>query len=136
MRPGYPTLAHPWKRKRGTNKWYVYTFIADRPFRAVKAKIPRVDAPGLHRADGTVITRIQPDPARLDQLLPARRLQTHPQPPGGEFFVNWRLDQVANRKRHRWGRWGGASSAARFTTPSGRWLPFTADGVELFNRAW
>ena len=28
-----------WKRKRGTNKWYVYTFIADRPFRAVKAKI-------------------------------------------------------------------------------------------------
>ena len=28
-----------WKRKRGTNKWYVYTFIADRPFRSVKAKI-------------------------------------------------------------------------------------------------
>ena len=27
------------KRKRGTNKWYVYTFIADRPFRSVKAKI-------------------------------------------------------------------------------------------------
>jgi RNA-directed DNA polymerase len=28
-----------WKRKRGTNKWYVYTFIADRPFRSVKATI-------------------------------------------------------------------------------------------------
>ena len=28
-----------WKRKRGTNKWYVYTFIADRPLRSVKAKI-------------------------------------------------------------------------------------------------
>jgi Group II intron, maturase-specific domain len=28
-----------WKRKRGTHKWYVYTFIADRPFRSVKAKI-------------------------------------------------------------------------------------------------
>ena len=28
-----------WKRKRGTNKWYVYTFIADRPIRSVKAKI-------------------------------------------------------------------------------------------------
>jgi RNA-directed DNA polymerase len=28
-----------WKRKRGTNKWYVYTFIADQPFRSVKAKI-------------------------------------------------------------------------------------------------
>jgi len=22
-----------WKRKRGTNKWHVYTFIADRPIR-------------------------------------------------------------------------------------------------------
>ena len=28
-----------WKRKRGTNKWYVYTFIADRPVRSLKAKI-------------------------------------------------------------------------------------------------
>ena len=27
-----------WKRKRGTKKWYVYTFIADRPFRAVKRR--------------------------------------------------------------------------------------------------
>jgi RNA-directed DNA polymerase len=28
-----------WKRKRGTNKWHVYTFIADRPLRSVKTKI-------------------------------------------------------------------------------------------------
>ena len=28
-----------WKRKRGTTKWHVYTFIADRPLRSVKAKI-------------------------------------------------------------------------------------------------
>ncbi len=28
-----------WKPKRGSNKWYVYTFIADRPVRLVKAKI-------------------------------------------------------------------------------------------------
>ena len=28
-----------WHRKRGTSKWYVYTFIAARPVRAVKAKI-------------------------------------------------------------------------------------------------
>ncbi len=28
-----------WKRKKGTNKWYVYTFIADRPIRSLKAKI-------------------------------------------------------------------------------------------------
>src|SRR4051794_10018739 len=30
-----------WRRKRGTNKSYVYTFIAKRPLRAVKAKIDR-----------------------------------------------------------------------------------------------
>src|SRR3954452_18822209 len=28
-----------WRRKRGTNKRYVYTFIADRPVRSLKAKI-------------------------------------------------------------------------------------------------
>ena len=28
-----------WRRKRGSTKWYVYTFIADRPIRSVKAKI-------------------------------------------------------------------------------------------------
>ena len=28
-----------WRRKRGTDKWYVYTFIADRPLRSLKAKI-------------------------------------------------------------------------------------------------
>ncbi|MEX5638033.1 group II intron reverse transcriptase/maturase, partial [Parafrankia sp. FMc2] len=28
-----------WKRKRGTNKWYVYTFISEQAVRSVKAKI-------------------------------------------------------------------------------------------------
>ena len=28
-----------WRRKRGTNQWYVYTFIADRQVRQLKAKI-------------------------------------------------------------------------------------------------
>lgn len=28
-----------WKRERGTNKWYVYTFIDPRPVRTLKAKI-------------------------------------------------------------------------------------------------
>ena len=27
------------RRKRGTDQWYVYTFIADRPVRQLKAKI-------------------------------------------------------------------------------------------------
>jgi RNA-directed DNA polymerase len=28
-----------WRRKRGTGKWYVYTFIDDRPVQSLKAKI-------------------------------------------------------------------------------------------------
>jgi RNA-directed DNA polymerase len=28
-----------WRRKRGTGKWYVYTVIADRPIRSLKARI-------------------------------------------------------------------------------------------------
>ena len=28
-----------WQRKRGTNKWHVYTFIADKPVQALKRKI-------------------------------------------------------------------------------------------------
>jgi len=29
-----------WRGKAGMNKWYVYTFIADRPIRALKKKLP------------------------------------------------------------------------------------------------
>jgi RNA-directed DNA polymerase len=28
-----------WRRKRGTTKWYICTFIADRPIRSLKVKI-------------------------------------------------------------------------------------------------
>ena len=28
-----------WRRKRGTSKWYVYTFIGDWPIRSLKDKI-------------------------------------------------------------------------------------------------
>jgi RNA-directed DNA polymerase len=47
-----------WKRQRGSTKWYVYTFIADRPVRSVKAKIRAL----THRTSqwdlGYVLTRL------------------------------------------------------------------------------
>jgi RNA-directed DNA polymerase len=47
------------KRKRGRRKWFVYTFIADRPFRSVKAKI-RALTHRVSRADmGAVVARDQ-----------------------------------------------------------------------------
>jgi RNA-directed DNA polymerase len=36
-----------WRRKQGTAKWYVYTFIDSRPVRSLKAKI-HVLTPGHH----------------------------------------------------------------------------------------
>ncbi len=49
-----------WKRKRGTNKWYVYTFIDDRPVRTLKAKIRALTQ------DIAVGPRIGADPAGPD----------------------------------------------------------------------
>ena len=116
-----------WKRKRGTNKWYVYTFIADRPFRAVKAKIRALTHRVSQANMGTVITRI-------NQILRGwtnyfRHAVCKHTFSRLRHFVNWRLIRWL-RKRHRW-RWG--QFRRRFTTASGRWLPFAADGVEVFN---
>jgi RNA-directed DNA polymerase len=46
-------------------------------------------------------------------------------------FVNWRIIRWL-RKRHRW-RW--KVFRRKFTTPTGRWLPIAADGIEVFNPA-
>ena len=47
-----------WRRKRGTSKWYVYTFIDDRPIRSLKAKI-RALTPRTSQLDpGYVLTRL------------------------------------------------------------------------------
>jgi len=41
MRDGFDFLGFhiKWMRKRGTDKWFVYTFIADKPVRELKRKI-------------------------------------------------------------------------------------------------
>ena len=47
-----------WRRKRGTGKWYVYTFIDDRPIRAVKAKIRAPTRRTSQQDLGYVLTRL------------------------------------------------------------------------------
>jgi hypothetical protein len=65
-----------WRSKHGTNKWHVYTFIADRPVRQLKVKIRdltlRTSQLNLRGADPA-----WPDHARLGQLLQTRGLQAH-----------------------------------------------------------
>ena len=116
-----------WRHKRGTTKWHVYTFIADRPFRSVKAKI-RALTPQTSQQDlGATLERI-------NQILRgwtnyfkhaiAKRTFSHL-----HQYVWWRLVRW-QRTRHRW-KW---KDVRRWlTTPTGRWRPIHADGITLFN---
>jgi RNA-directed DNA polymerase len=47
-----------WRRKRGTSKWYVYTFIDARPVRSVKAKIRALTRRTSQQDLGYVLTRL------------------------------------------------------------------------------
>jgi RNA-directed DNA polymerase len=116
-----------WKRKRGSNKWYVYTFIADRPFRSVKAKIraltPRTSQQDL-RAVLIRINQITRGWTNYFKHAIAQRIFSHLQ-----HHTWWRIVRMM-RTRHRW-KW---TDIRRWLTDhTGRWRPISADGIELFN---
>ena len=117
-----------WRRKRGTNKWYVYTFIADRPIRSLKAKIRALTNRTSQQDPGTVLIR-------LNQIM--RGWANYFRHAVGkrtfgnlDHFVWWRVDPVADG-RCTAGR--GRTSAAGSPTPTAGGSPITADGIELFN---
>jgi len=118
-----------WKRKRGTNTWHVYTFIADRPLRSLKAKVRALTFRKSQQDPGTVLIR-------LNQIIRGwanyfrhaackRTLSTL------SHFVWWRVIRWL-RRLHRW-TWKDVRH--RFTTPNGRWKPITMDEITLFNLA-
>ena len=118
-----------WRRKRGTNKWHVYTFIADRPIRSVKAKIRALTRRTSQQDLGTVLTR-------LNQVMRGWANYFRHAVAKHTFnmldnFAWWRVIRML-RARHHW-RW--TDVRRRFTTPTGRWLPITADGIELLRIA-
>jgi RNA-directed DNA polymerase len=115
-----------WKRKGGTNKWYVYTFIADRPIRSVKAKIRTLTRRTSQQDLASVL-------ARLNQILRGwsnyfRHAVAKHTFSNLDHFLWWRLIRML-RERHSW-RWRDVRR--RYTTPTGKWLPITADGIDLF----
>jgi RNA-directed DNA polymerase len=118
-----------WKRKRGTNKWHVYTFIADRPIRSVKAKIRSLTNRKSQQHPGTVLTR-------LNQVMRGwtnyfRHAACKRTLSRLFHFVWWRVIRWL-RTLHRW-TWKDVRR--RFTTPEGRWKPIAMDGIALFNPA-
>ena len=67
-----------WKRKRGTGKWYVYTFIADRPIRSLKAKIRALTRRTSQQDLGYVLARLNMVMHGWARLLQARGRQGTP----------------------------------------------------------
>jgi RNA-directed DNA polymerase len=116
-----------WKRKRGTSKWHVYTFIADRPIRSLKAKIRAL----TNRTSQQDLRQVL---IRLNQIMRGwanyfkHAVCKHTL---GNLanFAWWRVVSWL-RTLHRWS-WKDVRR--EFTTPDGRWKPITADGTELFN---
>ena len=114
-----------WKRQRGSNKWYVYTFIADRPVRSVKAKIRAL----THKTSQWELASIL---TRLGQIMRGWANYFKHAVAKNTFgklddFTFWRLVHML-RARHGW-NWG--QLRRHLTTPTGRWL-MAADGVEYF----
>jgi RNA-directed DNA polymerase len=116
-----------WRPKYGTNAWYVYTFIADRPIRSLKNKIRALTNRTSQRTPGLTLTRI-------NQILRGwaayfRHAVCKHTLARLARFTWWRVIRWLSQ-RHRW---RCADVRRQFTSPSGRWTPITADGIELFN---
>lgn len=96
-------------------KWYVYTFIADRPVRSLKDKVRSLTRRTTQRNPGFVLTR-------LNQVMRGwanyfrHAVCKHTMSTLARFawqrVIRW-LSQ-----RHRW-RWKDVRR--HFTTPNGRW---------------
>lgn len=116
-----------WKPKRGTNKWYVYVFIADRPIRSLKDKI---------RA---LTSRLSQQPPR-DVLIRLNRIMR-----GWSNYFRYAVAKsvmqslaifVWHRIARWWlrlHRWSWADLRRHLIGRNGRWRMPSADGVELFN---
>jgi RNA-directed DNA polymerase len=110
-----------------TQKWHVYTFIADRPVRSLKAKIRALTNRTSQQDLRSVLIR-------LNQIMRGwasyfkHAVCKHTLSKLASFAW-WRVIQWL-RTLHRWS-WKDVRRAS--TTPDGKWKPITADGIELFN---
>ena len=102
-----------WRRKTGTNKWHVYTFIADRPIRSLKAKIRALTNRTSQQDPRAVLIR-------LNQIMRGwanyfRHAVAKHTFHALAHFVWWRVVRWL-RTLHRW-KWKDVRR--RFTTPTG-----------------
>lgn len=117
-----------WKRKRGTDKWYVYTFIADKPVQSLQRKIRSLThrlSQADYRARLIRINQIQRGWANYFSHAVAKhtfdRLKA--------FVWSRVVHGVMHRHRMPW-----KALQRRLRGPTG-WRPVVLDGIELFNIA-
>jgi RNA-directed DNA polymerase len=118
-----------WRRKRGTGKWYVYTFTGGRPIRTLKDKVRALTGRTSQWPPRDVLIR-------LNQIMRGwanyfrHAVCKHTLDALDNFIwhrvIRWQM------KQHRW-NWKDVRR--RLTGPNGRWLRPAADGIELFRLA-
>jgi RNA-directed DNA polymerase len=114
-----------WRRKRGTGKWYAYTFIDHRPIRSLKAKIRALTHRTSQQDLGRVLTRLrQVMHGWANYFRHAVAKNTFAML---DNFAWWRTIRML-QTRHHW-RWKDVRR--QFTTPTGQWLPITAGEIEM-----
>jgi RNA-directed DNA polymerase len=112
-------------RKRGTDKWFVYTLIADKPVREFKRKIRALTHRRSQVGLGTALTRInQIQRGWANYFKHAVAKHTFDRL---YAFVWWRIiTWMTYRHRMTW-----TALRRRFKGPNG-WRPIVLDGIEMF----
>ncbi|WND59663.1 group II intron maturase-specific domain-containing protein [Mycolicibacterium vanbaalenii] len=116
-----------WKPKRGTDKWYVYVFIADRPVRSLRDKIRALTSRLSQQQPRDVLirlNRIMRGWSNYFRYAVAKRVMQ-----SLAIFV-WHRIARWWRRLHRWS-W--TDLRRHLIGRNGRWQMPSADGVELFN---
>ncbi|MEV4183762.1 group II intron reverse transcriptase/maturase [Streptosporangium canum] len=114
-----------WRRKQGTNKWYVYTFVSHTAIRSIRAKV-RALTPRTSQQDlGSLRRRINLIThgwaTYFKHAVAQRTFDSL------DHFTWCRLIRMLIM-RHRW-RWKDVRR--RFVTPTGQWRPIAAGEIEL-----
>ncbi|MEV8639438.1 group II intron reverse transcriptase/maturase [Streptosporangium sp. NPDC051023] len=113
-----------WRRKQGTNKWHVYTFIAERPIKSVKAKI----RPLTHRLSQANLEGVLD---RLNSIMHGWANYFRHAIAKNVFSMldNFTWHRLMRMMMHRF-RWKWRDVRHRYVTPEGHWLPITAGRIE------
>jgi RNA-directed DNA polymerase len=116
-----------WMRKRGTEKWHVYTFIADKPVASLKRKVKALTQKLSHLDYKIALIRINQIlrgwANYFKHAVAKHTMQTL------HTFVWWRIVRwVMQRQRIGWRaiqRW--------LRGPNGHWRPIEFDGITMFD---